>query len=185
MAGATTRRRCNCRCREVPRADRRSGRRSERAKPRSRPGTEPGGMVRLCCSWATTVEILVKSLLAAAERATGSVAVIDVFRAFTTAAVALGNGASRITMVGTVEEALALRSGGAARVCMGEVRGRKPADLAEMSKISQRCAFRRIRTPIPFDFEQLFRSIPNSCRSVATRAPVFALELFDLVCPAP
>ena len=73
-----------------------------------------------------TVEILVDSLLAGAERATGSVAVIDVFRAFTTAAVALANGASQIVMVGTVEEALTLRSSGTAQVCMGEIRGRKP-----------------------------------------------------------
>ena len=74
-----------------------------------------------------TVEVLVESLLAGAERATGCVAIIDVFRAFTTAAVALANGASQIIMVGTVEEALRLRSNGAAQVCMGEVRGRKPA----------------------------------------------------------
>jgi hypothetical protein len=32
------------------------------------------------------------------------VAIIDVFRAFTTAAVALANGASKIVMVGTVED---------------------------------------------------------------------------------
>ena len=72
------------------------------------------------------MEVLVDSLLAGAERARGNVAVIDVFRAFTTAAVALANGASQIVMVGTIEEALALRSSGAAQVCMGEVRGRKP-----------------------------------------------------------
>ena len=76
-----------------------------------------------------TVEVLVESLLAGAERATGNVAVIDVFRAFTTAAVALANGASQIVMVGTVEEALTLRSSGVAQVCMGEVRGRKPAEF--------------------------------------------------------
>jgi len=72
------------------------------------------------------MEVLVDSLLTGAERARGNVAVIDVFRAFTTAAVALANGASQIVMVGTIEEALALRSSGAAQVCMGEVRGRKP-----------------------------------------------------------
>ncbi len=75
------------------------------------------------------VGVLVESLLAGAERATGSVAVIDVFRAFTTAAVALANGASHIVMVGTVEEAVALRTSGAADVCMGEVRGRKPDEF--------------------------------------------------------
>jgi hypothetical protein len=36
------------------------------------------------------MEISIHSLLEGAKRATGSVAVIDVFRAFTTAAVALG-----------------------------------------------------------------------------------------------
>jgi 2-phosphosulfolactate phosphatase len=73
-----------------------------------------------------TVEILIESLLAGAKRATGSVAVIDVFRAFTTAAVTLANGASHIVMVGSVEEALALRGSGAVQICIGEVRGRKP-----------------------------------------------------------
>jgi 2-phosphosulfolactate phosphatase len=73
------------------------------------------------------MDIVIASLLAGAKEATGSVAVIDVFRAFTTAAVVLANGASRITMVGTVEEALALRDSGVGQVCMGEVGGRAPA----------------------------------------------------------
>ena len=72
------------------------------------------------------MEISIYSLLEGATRATGTVAVIDVFRAFTTAAVALANGASRIVMVRTVEEALALRDAGIGEVCMGEVRGRAP-----------------------------------------------------------
>jgi 2-phosphosulfolactate phosphatase len=73
------------------------------------------------------MEIVIRSLAEGAEQATGNVAIIDVFRAFTTAAVALANGASRITMVGTVEEALALRERGVGQVCMGEVQGRAPA----------------------------------------------------------
>ncbi len=72
------------------------------------------------------MEIIVDSLLTGARRATGHVAVIDVFRAFTTAAVALANGASRIIMVGTVDEALALRASGVGQACMGEVEGRAP-----------------------------------------------------------
>ncbi len=40
------------------------------------------------------MEISLQSLLEGATRATGTVAVIDVLRAFTTAAVALANGAS-------------------------------------------------------------------------------------------
>lgn len=72
------------------------------------------------------MEVLIYSLLEGAKWATGSVAVIDVFRAFTTAAVALANGASSIVMVRTVEEALALRDAGIGQICMGEVHGRAP-----------------------------------------------------------
>jgi hypothetical protein len=42
------------------------------------------------------------------------------------AAVALANGASRIVMVRTVEEALALREAGMGQICMGEVGGKPP-----------------------------------------------------------
>jgi 2-phosphosulfolactate phosphatase len=73
------------------------------------------------------MEIWLGSLLEGATQATGAVAIIDVFRAFTTAAVALANGASRIMMVRTVEEALSLRDSGIGQVCMGEVEGRAPA----------------------------------------------------------
>ena len=72
------------------------------------------------------MEISIASLLEGAVKATGAVAIIDVFRAFTTAAVVLANGASRITMAGTVEEALSLRDNGIGQICMGEVAGRRP-----------------------------------------------------------
>lgn len=72
------------------------------------------------------MDIMVYSLLAGAEQAMGSVAIIDVLRAFTTAAVAIANGASQITMVSTVEEALRLRALGVGHVCMGEVGGQAP-----------------------------------------------------------
>ena len=72
------------------------------------------------------MNIIIDSLLEGAQRATGQVAIIDVFRAFTTAAVALANGASRIIMVGSVDEAFALRAQGLGQVCMGEVGGRAP-----------------------------------------------------------
>src|ERR1700674_3041642 len=75
------------------------------------------------------MKISIQSLLEGATQATGTVAIIDVFRAFTTAAVALANGASRIVMVSTVEEALALRDAGIGQICMGEVRGRAPAEF--------------------------------------------------------
>ena len=70
------------------------------------------------------MNISIGSLLEGATQASGAVAIIDVFRAFTTAAVVLANGASRIIMVSTVEEALALRRRGVGQVCIGEVRGR-------------------------------------------------------------
>ena len=72
------------------------------------------------------MDIAIGSLIEGARQATGAVAIIDVFRAFTTAAVAFANGAARIIMVGSVEEALALRDNGIAQVCMGEVRGHAP-----------------------------------------------------------
>lgn len=71
-------------------------------------------------------EITIHSLLEGARRATGTVAVIDVFRAFTTAAVAFANGAARIVMVGAADEALRLRDAGVGQFCMGEVGGRSP-----------------------------------------------------------
>lgn len=72
------------------------------------------------------MDIRIESLLEGARRASGAVAIIDVLRAFTTAAVALANGASRIVMVGTVEEALSLRQNSVGQICMGEVGGRAP-----------------------------------------------------------
>jgi 2-phosphosulfolactate phosphatase len=75
------------------------------------------------------MEVIVESLLEGARRATGTVAIIDVFRAFTTAAVALANGATRIIMVSAVEEALSLRERGLGEVCMGEVGGRAPSEF--------------------------------------------------------
>lgn len=54
-----------------------------------------------------------------------TVIVIDVFRAFTTAAVALGNGAASIIMVDSVEIALALQNSIPGAMCMGERGGEK------------------------------------------------------------
>jgi 2-phosphosulfolactate phosphatase len=72
------------------------------------------------------MEIRIESLLEGANRASGAVAVIDVLRAFTTAAVALARGAARIVMVAEVEDALALRQRGLGAICMGEVGGHAP-----------------------------------------------------------
>jgi 2-phosphosulfolactate phosphatase len=53
------------------------------------------------------LNIRVDSLLVGAERAVGTIVMIGVFRAFTMAAVALANGATKIIIVRDVEEALA------------------------------------------------------------------------------
>lgn len=72
------------------------------------------------------MEIGIDSLLSGAKRASGAVVIIDVFRAFTTAAVVLARGAAKIIVVDSVDQALALRSAGIGQLCMGEVRGRAP-----------------------------------------------------------
>ena len=72
------------------------------------------------------MDIRIESLLEGAKRATGAIAVIDVLRAFTTAAVAFANGATHIVMVASVDEAIALRAQGVADFCMGETHGRMP-----------------------------------------------------------
>lgn len=73
------------------------------------------------------MEIRIKSLLTGAQAAAGTTVVIDVFRAFTTAATALARGAEKIIMVGDVDEALALRDANHGSLCVGEVGGKPPA----------------------------------------------------------
>jgi 2-phosphosulfolactate phosphatase len=75
------------------------------------------------------LNIRIESLIAGAERAVGTVVIIDVFRAFATAAVALANGATKIIMVRDVEEALALQAAGVGQLCMGEIGGYAPSRL--------------------------------------------------------
>ena len=72
------------------------------------------------------MEIVIDSLLEGARRARGVVIIIDVFRAYTTAAVALSNGAEKIILVAEVDEAIALRNDGAGDMCVGEVGGMRP-----------------------------------------------------------
>ena len=69
------------------------------------------------------MEIRIESLIEGARRAEGTVVVIDVFRAFTTAAVAFGRGVDKIILTAEPEEALALRDRGLGDLCMGEVDG--------------------------------------------------------------
>lgn len=61
-----------------------------------------------------------------ARDAIGAVVVIDVLRAFTTAAYALASGASRIVLVSDVDEALTLKRAHPGWLAMGENRGRRP-----------------------------------------------------------
>ncbi len=72
------------------------------------------------------MEIRIESLIEGARRAEGTAVIVDVFRAFTTAAVALSRGAARIILVAEPREALELRARGVADLCMGEVAGRRP-----------------------------------------------------------
>ena len=72
------------------------------------------------------MEISIGSLVSGAQKARGIAVVIDVYRCFTTEAVAFRNGAKKIILVAEVEEALHLKSKGVGDLVMGEVGGRKP-----------------------------------------------------------
>ena len=72
------------------------------------------------------MRIVLDSLLEGARRATGTVVIVDVLRAYTVAAVALSRGADKIVLVAEIEEALALRREGVGQICMGEVGGMRP-----------------------------------------------------------
>ncbi len=72
------------------------------------------------------MEVRMESLLEGARRAQGTVVIVDVFRAFTTAAVALARGAERIVMVSGIDEALRLRDQGVGEICVGEENGIRP-----------------------------------------------------------
>ncbi len=72
------------------------------------------------------MQIIVDSLIEGARRARGTVVIIDVFRAFTTEAVAFRRGAKKAILVGSPEDALRLRDEGIADLCVGEVLGKRP-----------------------------------------------------------
>ena len=71
------------------------------------------------------MEIRRLSLIDGAKQACGTAVIIDVFRAFTTAAFIFANGAETIIPVGTVEEALKLRRRNPGWLITGEVHGNK------------------------------------------------------------
>lgn len=72
------------------------------------------------------MEIKIASLIEGAQNAEGTVIIIDVYRAFTTASVAFSRGAKRILLTAEIDEALDLRANGVGEYCMGEVGGIKP-----------------------------------------------------------
>ncbi len=72
------------------------------------------------------MEIRLGSLVRDAREARGTVIIIDVFRAFTTAAIAFDHGAKEITLVAEVDEARELHRQGIGDLMMGEVDGRRP-----------------------------------------------------------
>ena len=75
------------------------------------------------------MKIHIDSLITGASRAKGAVVIIDVFRAFTTAALAFSRGAKKIYLVPDVIRAKALKDMGLADYCVGEVDGKKPLDF--------------------------------------------------------
>ena len=70
------------------------------------------------------MEIRIESLVEGAQRAEGLTVIIDVFRCFTTEAVAFENGAEKIILVAEIEEAFNLRKQGVGDLLMGEVGGK-------------------------------------------------------------
>jgi 2-phosphosulfolactate phosphatase len=72
------------------------------------------------------MEIHVGSLPRDASDSRGVTIIIDVFRAFTTAAIAFDRGAIDITLVSEADDALTLYQAGYGDLLMGEVNGEKP-----------------------------------------------------------
>ena len=72
------------------------------------------------------MEITVRSLIRGAQESQGIAVIIDVFRCFTTEAVAFDRGAEKIILVSEIEEARELREMGLGQILMGEVGGKRP-----------------------------------------------------------
>ena len=72
------------------------------------------------------MEIRLGSQVRDAREAEGTVIIIDVFRAFTTAAIAFDRGVREITLVAEAEDALVLHRRGVGDLLMGEVGGERP-----------------------------------------------------------
>jgi len=72
------------------------------------------------------MDVRIESLIEGARKAQGTVVIVDVFRAFTTAAIALSKKANKIIMVAEPDDALTLRERGVGDLCIGEVDGKRP-----------------------------------------------------------
>ena len=72
------------------------------------------------------MEISLGSLKRGAEEAQGTTIIIDVFRAFTTAAIAFDRGAKEIVLFADPNDALDLHRKGVGDYLMGEVAGKRP-----------------------------------------------------------
>ena len=83
------------------------------------------------------MEIRMGSLVRDAREATGTAIIIDVFRAFTTAAIAFDRGATQITLVAEADDALELHRSGVGDLLMGEVDGKRPQGF-RLRKLSPR-----------------------------------------------
>jgi 2-phosphosulfolactate phosphatase len=70
------------------------------------------------------VNVRVTSLLEGARSATGHTVIVDVFRAFTTAAFCVAAGAREVVLVGAHEEALAMKRADPTLFLTGEIEGR-------------------------------------------------------------
>ena len=70
------------------------------------------------------MNVRVARLLEGARSATGHAVIVDVFRAFTTAAFCVAAGAREVVLVGDHEQALALKRADASLVLTGEIGGR-------------------------------------------------------------
>jgi len=73
------------------------------------------------------MDIRITSLLEGAAAAEGTVVIVDVYRAFTTAAVAFARGVKKIVLVAEVADAIKAKQAGQGDFTAGEVDGKKPA----------------------------------------------------------
>ncbi len=73
------------------------------------------------------MDVRIARLLGGAREATGHAVIVDVFRAFTTAAFCIGAGADEIVLVADHEQALAMKASDPALFLTGEIGGRKIA----------------------------------------------------------